>query len=90
MSFHFVNVDDNTHDEICFVFGCLLNKSYFYGIRVRNREDAGEDRHDELRLRGVCDGGSVRHEARTASGMFWLPRNGGILRSDGQAHGPLD
>lgn len=77
---------------ICFVlFPCVKKQnSYFYGVRVRDREDEGEDRHDELGLRGVCDGGSVRHEARSASGVFRLLRNGGILRSNGQTHGALD
>lgn len=74
-----------------FVFVCLnIQQSYFYGVRVRDREDARENRHDELGLRGVCDGGGIRHEARPASGMFRLRRNGGLLRSNGQAHGALD
>lgn len=69
---------------------CLApRESYVYGVRVRNREDAGQDRYDELRLRGVRNGGGVRHEAGPVSGVFRMRGDGRVLRSNGQAHGAL-
>lgn len=64
--------------------------SDFYGLGVRDREDAWQDGHDELRLRRVCDGGGVRHETGAASGVFRLRRDGDIFGHYGQGHGALN
>lgn len=66
-----------------------LYNSNVYGVGVRDRKDAGQDRHDELRLRGVRDGGRFRHEAGPVGGVFGVRGDGGVLRSNGQAHGAL-
>lgn len=63
--------------------------SDFYGVGVRDREDAGQERHDELRVRRVRHGGGVRHEAGAASGVLWLRGNGHILGCNGQDNGSL-
>lgn len=56
---------------------------------MRDREDAGQDGHDELRLRRVRDGGGFWHEARPASRVLRLRGYGRVLRANGQAHGAL-
>lgn len=61
----------------------VLRRSTFYGVGVRDREDARQERHDELCLRGVRDRGGVWLEARPASGVLWLRGNGDVLCRDG-------
>lgn len=67
----------------------LYRNSDVYGVRVRDRKDAGQDRHDELRVRGVRDGGGFRDEAGPVSRMCRVRGDGCFLCSNGQAHGAL-
>lgn len=71
------------------LFPLSSRESYVYGIRVRDRKDAGQDRHDELRVCGVRDGGGFRDETGPVSRVCGVRGDGRFLRGNGQAHGAL-